>query len=804
MISTGDVGEIWRTGRLPSSDNDVTVTVTGIYENITRTGNITVQAPIPDGLPNILGPNLVPINPVISDETFVTGYKLIQKLQNSSIDEDRTNLVKFCSSSSFANETDAAPTDGLADVTFSNPFDPSNSTPSPVALEIYTVARDAACSNSNKLQVLNVQIIPAQVSEIDSCVIVNPKADTCDGDGIFFKQDYLTQCRGLDQDSVIVPAAQSLQMVAKLTYNNPSNSSQSDLIRYQCGSPNSLKWNADNNAIFSSTLDTNQGDAVLIDRDSYLLLAEDNRESTVTASYTYTGEAGNETVSAPLTLQLTDAQVDSLSIIRVDAPSEDGPDDLSLSILGNTFDYRANCEYLIDPVAGTTESVPCDVEWTLTPDTILQLQPTSGDETTVGELDDRLAGLEGTVTLTATYNDGFSSKTATREINAIEDELVALRLLQLSETQSNEHVVDSFSCLGRDDLVGTLGEGQNYVPGAQFYFAHAQFETSTAEQAEDPASLKDVTFFDGLKLSSISGYSDGAGGCVTSADPTGSLPTDQLPATTAAADFDADTKNKLLPQGLLRLNTVCIRAYVDLDESGDVSEGDIVGNESSTVLVLPAADDNLLTEMSDLCEVLEPVLTLGSVAGDPIASGLVIPLVYGLAQIADPLLATIDGGATEPLDGLLEGLLTGDFTALGGPDAGFGLGTLTSALLGEEGQLTPLINVVDSCLATPTTSAVSILLNALLTANPQSLADIANAAPDFEACAASFGGIPDGGDGGDGGDSDGPTGTPLDVILGPLAEAFAGGGDSEGPTGTPLDIILGPLADAASGGLPSP
>lgn len=56
-----------------------------------------------------------------------------------------------------------------------------------------------------------------------------------------------------------------------------------------------------------------------------------------------------------------------------------------------------------------------------------------------------------------------------------------------------------------------------------------------------------------------------------------------------------------------------------------------------------------------------------------------------------------------------------------------------------------------------------------------------------------------GGEGGDG-SAGGPTGTPLDLILGPLTDALTGSGEgNDGPTGTPLDIILGPLA---GGGCP--
>lgn len=63
-----------------------------------------------------------------------------------------------------------------------------------------------------------------------------------------------------------------------------------------------------------------------------------------------------------------------------------------------------------------------------------------------------------------------------------------------------------------------------------------------------------------------------------------------------------------------------------------------------------------------------------------------------------------------------------------------------------------------------------------------------------------------GGDGsGGGGETEGPTGTPLDAALGPVADAAGGGGDGDtggdtgsGTTGTPLDAALDPLLGAAA------
>lgn len=52
-----------------------------------------------------------------------------------------------------------------------------------------------------------------------------------------------------------------------------------------------------------------------------------------------------------------------------------------------------------------------------------------------------------------------------------------------------------------------------------------------------------------------------------------------------------------------------------------------------------------------------------------------------------------------------------------------------------------------------------------------------------------------------GGGTTGPTGTPLDAVLGPLADAAGGGGGTGGgTTGTPLDVLVDPLAGALGGG----
>ncbi len=114
-----------------------------------------------------------------------------------------------------------------------------------------------------------------------------------------------------------------------------------------------------------------------------------------------------------------------------------------------------------------------------------------------------------------------------------------------------------------------------------------------------------------------------------------------------------------------------------------------------------------------------------------------------------------------------------------------GVNQLTAALGDNllDAALPPLTDALDNPLAVLLDPIENTLLPALL-------------GPITDGIASALGG------GGTGGDAGGPTGTPLDLLLGPITDALGGGlggGGGDGPTGTPLDIILGPLLAAGGG-----
>ena len=126
---------------------------------------------------------------------------------------------------------------------------------------------------------------------------------------------------------------------------------------------------------------------------------------------------------------------------------------------------------------------------------------------------------------------------------------------------------------------------------------------------------------------------------------------------------------------------------------------------------------------NELCEVLEPILTLTSLPGVGFETpGVILPVIYGISLVADPLLATLisnDDGGTIPAEAIVEALVTGDFSALdpSAPDLGAGLGTLTNALLTGgplPAGLGDIVDVVDACLVAPLTSVVGGILDTLL------------------------------------------------------------------------------------------
>lgn len=174
------------------------------------------------------------------------------------------------------------------------------------------------------------------------------------------------------------------------------------------------------------------------------------------------------------------------------------------------------------------------------------------------------------------------------------------------------------------------------------------------------------------------------------------------------------------------------------------------------------------------------------VAGAPVLGGLLATLDVALADLAvtTNAVALTDGaavsaGVTTTLDHLLTGVLV-DVVPIGFFEEQAGQPGLFSAQI--ESAVGEITGQLDGALAT---ALVPLFdgLETLLTSIEGALS----------------GGLP-------GGVGAGPTGTPLDALLGPLTsltDSLPGAGgvpSGDGVTGTPLDILLAPLVSAIEGG----
>ena len=343
-------------------------------------------------------------------------------------------------------------------------------------------------------------------------------------------------------------------------------------------------------------------------------------------------------------------------------------------------------------------------------------------------------------TLTVTYIGSDEDISGSRNIEARDPgELQALRLFMVpNQSEPDEVEIDQFACVGRSDLVSSVSNDENFVENGQQFEIYAVFSNipgSADPNLDDPnapdSGLVYVTPETEIQFSAESGYWSGSW-----ADPAmcqsisnlGEIPdlgeeTGGVIVNSPAASFDPNKKGRLKSDGLLRLNTVCVTGFALQDESKQIPE-DIRTVDGTTILVLPAADDTLLASSNELCETLEPVLTLGGslsfVDGD--GPGILLPVIYGVSLVADPLLASLvanDDGGLLPVEEILDGLLYGDFTGLSedAPDLGFGLATITDGLINGVGDvpgLGVLVDFLDSCILSTTLDIVGGLLDFIL------------------------------------------------------------------------------------------
>lgn len=756
-VRDGKVQDILNRVQMGVDDATINATVTGIFtksgKTFSKTLPFTVVPPTPAGSPKIVGKELILLDPLIENDSETTNYRLLQYFTNTPIPENITDTVYICSSDTTLAEPSAdqpVALNGSVPVTYKSPFtsDGNNAERQVTLFAVDADSNPNGCvgATSDGIRELTVTMKPATFAKVDICAIINPDTAACDAGGVL-AQDSIASCKGLDSNSISVPAAQRLQFVARLTYNNVQNPGQT-LQVYQCSDNGNDVWSArDGDLIYSTDpkVDPKEGFAVTVDGATY----DDLKASGgIALTSVVTGNFGNNVpdLADTLELNLVGPRVDELKIERVDGLNNDtnGPDTLYVNSFLDGIEYRALCKFT-ELAGGTGAFEACPnglIEWeSSVPTTALPVPDTSVNTTLTAQA----GAAEGPLELKLTYFGSDEPVSVTRPVNAVDPgALTELRLFMVpNATEPDTLADDEFACVGRDDLVESLEDGEQFVRGGQQFEAYANFSNlqgSTALPTEgdllgagndSTTRLLRVTDQSRIAFTAIPGFWSGdfadPAACQTAV--TDSVPLEDITDATggfiltpaaAAASFDPNQKGRLRSDGLLRLSTVCVQAQADTDSDSTFETQSVDG---ASVLVLPAADDNLLTFSNELCSVLEPVLTLSSFPGVGFETpGIILPVIYGVSLVADPLLATLiqnDDGGTIPAEAIVEALITGDFSTLdpSAPDLGAGLGTLTNALL-TGGPLPvglgDLVDVVDACLVAPVTSVVGGLLDTLL------------------------------------------------------------------------------------------
>lgn len=803
--SFGKVIKIASTQRLTTNDAASNGTVKGVFKGTSVPGFFEIRVPEKKlGLPSIVSPELqsddyeVLLDPSIADHSKTASFRVLQDFKDDTLSsENITDKYLLCSSNNELAEPNPSVSQPVSrDDRASVPFifkSPFSNQPGANNLEqtvtLFAVKEDsnATCPASPPAGAprRDVNIKPASFSQVDICVVVNQTA--CNENGRLIAQ-LESDCDAVidlpSDQSVNVPAEQQLQFVARKTFTREVEDDDEQLVEkhYLCNDGGNAVWSSrDGDLIYSVDVDPVFGSAATVDDGKY---EELKAAGGIALKSEVTGTFGSEdALKDTLKLQLVSARVESVSIERLSpaANNEEGtadkPDVLYINSFLDGIQYRALCKF-----AGETE-LPCptgriawstaELDGSAAPNlgTLKGVNGGDGTKTITTYLTGGSATSDGDIfNLALSYTGGDTPQAAApRVIKAVDPgTLTTLRLFMVPNARDPQELrEDEFACVGRDDLVQTLEDGEQ-VQGGQQFEAYAEFsnlqgadvapypEQGNARSSslhregdilgatnDSDTRLLRVTDQSNVSFQAIPGFWSGAfqdpPGCqtaITEDIPIGDLSgaTDGLIATPAdpAARFpdqatNPEDKGRLSSVGLLRLSTVCVQAFAD--ETPNTDDDELTASkDGATVLVLPAADDDLLEYSEELCETLEPVLTFPSFPGlgAPLP-GLVLPVVYGVSLVADPLLATlIQNGEGEDQRGIIPGeqivnaLIDGDFSRLdpSAPDIGAGLGDLTHLLLTGGDQLPAGLNVivdaVDACLVAPVTSVVGGLLGTIL------------------------------------------------------------------------------------------
>ena len=783
----GLVIDIQSTEQLSVDATASTVNLKGTFKSGSDDGDFTIIPPRTSGGPVIQGKDLILLDPADPNDSETTGYRLLQYFQNADIPENRTPTVLICSNDNTIAQPQTA-TQGTEQVAvkFVNPFSTgSDNLPRDVILFAVDKETNDSCPVDipDGAPTKTITLRAATFEQVDICTIINPADAVCNSISGDLNTDVnnggasIDSCKGLDLDegtSLLVPAAQRLQFVARYRYNSATDGTTT-LEEYRCtqkddgDDSNNAVWSTDaNGLIFEDAPDAEAGFATTKDRVAYAQYVESqgkNPISIVSGNF----RTGIPEMQDSLQLELVDARVDAVKIERTDGKNADGsvPDTLYVNSFLDGIEYRAMCRF-VELGVENADYQPCPdglVTWESSKPAIATPTPTNTVTTTLNGA--QPTAQTGAFELTVTYIGSDEEISGSRNVTAVDPgALQALRMFMVpNNSKPDEAEIDAFACVGRDDLVSSVSNDEDFVHNGQQFEVYAVFENipnSSAPNLDNPndpnSGLVYVTPEDEIQFSAVSGFWSG-----TWADPAscesaygeGGLPdltedTDGIIVTSPAASFDPNQKGRLQSDGLLRLSTVCVTAFAEEssipNRAADLQtqDGVVMAEDGSTILVLPAADDTLLARSNDLCETLEPVLTLGGGWDGIEGPGVILPLIYGVSLVADPLLASLttnDDGGMLPVEEILDGLLYGDFTGLSedAPDLGFGLATITDGLInGMEGVpgLGLLVDFLDSCLLSQTLDFLGNLLTGILTFDAGAFEDIADI--NFDNCAAIF------------------------------------------------------------------
>lgn len=685
--SLRDVQDIISSVRLLTNDSPLQGTINATYrfgqQDYVRSSNFTVAPPVPLGAPYIDGQAAIAFNPLKPGATFKTEYKLLQALRDIAVQENQTGRVTFCSTNTDIVSFEEKPYLDSVETTFTSPFTLSNNTEI-VSLEIYAMSAETTpqltCDQLGQRSDPNddssplieavarktIQIIPAIVTSMEVCSITNPAANICDPITGALNQGFVKQCKGLDTNgnlitSVNEPAGEDVQMAAKLVYTNPQNVNQPLLTQYQCSGTDRLSWAVNNvpgaNIFDANGLDEEGGFGDFISQSAYEAIKANNPQNKVTATFVNSLDDNGEpedTISADLTLKLTDATVSAITVTPVDHIVDNT---VLLNLVGAGIKYDTRCTF---GTVNTTQGACSggNVSWSVVDDTLIEVDQNIGASVTVNSVDQQT---EGSTVLKTTYNGATTNGTpitVDTNVDVKIDPIVSLRLLQTvraSETPPagapTDRVEDSFSCL-------TTTSPTPEPPTIQ-YHAYALFESQQNAEGLSDQDIIDIKannpnsgyfdlFFDvtnqpQVTFAAVPGYWAGNESadrvCFSASasdsspepaipdpsdpdfDPTdpsqAPVPTDPaevsvggivvanlpnlFPAGAPPARFSATSKGLLEPVGINRFATVCIRVFIDenADQKYNGPEGQSVGEpisyEGSSVLVTNEGSSDLCT-----------------------------------------------------------------------------------------------------------------------------------------------------------------------------------------------------------------